>query len=404
MRAFAPPRTASAAAPSTGAEHRAAVRPDVLSEGPIRVMHVVFALQPGGMEFGVVKLVNGLAGTRIRSSICSTAAAGDMRTLLHPSVRLFELRRREGNDPRLVWELCKLFRRERPHIVHTHAWGTLLEGLIAARLARVPAVVHGEHGTLQLRGYQRRIQCWAWGRANQLLSVSQMLSDRMAATTGFPIRRIRTIQNGVDLTRFQTIARADARRVLGLPSDGCLIGTVGRLVPVKDQANLLEALAILRASGLQFTAVIAGDGPLRDDLDALAAARGLTGSVRFLGHRTDVERVYAALDVFALTSKSEGMSNTILEAMASGLPVVATHVGGAAELVDDSTGRLVPAEDAAALAGALRELAADAELRQRMGSAGRDKAERRFGVPRMVHEYHALYLDVARGLARRRTT
>ena len=130
--------------------------------GPTHVMHVVYSLQPGGMELGVVKLVNGLNRAAVRSSICSTTPDGALKSLVANDVAVLELRRRQGNDPRLVWNLYQVFRRERPDIVHTHAWGTLLEGLVAARLARVPIVVHGEHGTLQLKHRQRVAQRIAW--------------------------------------------------------------------------------------------------------------------------------------------------------------------------------------------------------------------------------------------------
>ncbi len=229
---------------------------------PVRVMHVMYALQPGGMEFGVVKVVNGLDPGRVQSSICSTApAVGDMKSFVAQRVPVFELVRRGGNDPALVWRLFKLFRRERPHIVHTHAWGTLVEGLLAARLARVPVVVHGEHGTLQLRGYQAIVQRLVWGRTTRLLSVSRKLAERMAEQTGFPSGRITTIQNGVDFSRFSPALRESARTELGLAPRQLAIGTAGRLVPVKDQANLVDSLALLRDKGVAFTGLIAGEGP-----------------------------------------------------------------------------------------------------------------------------------------------
>jgi len=367
----------------------------------IRVMHVVFTLHPGGMEHGVVKLVNGLAEAGICSCICSTTPASPvMKVLLHRDVRLLELRRRPGNDPRLVWDLYRLFRRERPHVVHTHAWGTLLEGLVAARLARVPVVVHGEHGTLQLRPYQARIQRWAWGRADQLLAVSGSLAERMTASTGFTPSRIRTIRNGVDLSRFTAASRADARRALEIEPGDLVIGAAGRLVPVKDHANLIDALALMRDRGVEFRALIAGDGPLRRDLVRHITNRNLEGRIRLLGHRPDIERIFAALDVFTLPSRSEGMSNTILEAMASRVPVVATDVGGARELVEDGrTGRLVPPAAPAALAEALEDLARDAEARRRMGAAARAKAETEFSLPRMLRDYESLYVELAAGFA-----
>jgi sugar transferase (PEP-CTERM/EpsH1 system associated) len=364
----------------------------------VRVMHVMHALQPGGMELGVLKVVNGLDRSRVWSSICSTTAATrGVKALVSSDVPVFELQRRSGNDPKLVWDLYRLFCRERPDIVHTHAWGTLLEGLVAARLARVPLVVHGEHGTLQQRPYQLAIQRWAWRRADQVLSVSYRLAERMAAVTAFPANRIRTIQNGVDIARFARVGRAEARQRLALPLETVVVGTAGRLVRVKDHANLIDALALLRTRRQRFIAVISGDGPLRAELEARVAERQLTGQVRFLGHRSDIEHVFAALDVFVLPSRSEGMSNTILEAMASGVPVVATGVGGADELVEHRrTGLLVPPADSGALAEALEALIADSRLRARMAYAARLKAEDEFSLSRMLRDYEALYVTLAK--------
>jgi sugar transferase (PEP-CTERM/EpsH1 system associated) len=358
-------------------------------------MHVVYTLRPGGMEYGVLKLVNGLAGGPIQSSICSTTPAGEIKALVDPRVRLFELRRRPGSDLGFVRDLYRLFRRERPDIVHTHAWGTLLEGLVAARLARIPVVVHGEHGTLQLRGYQKRLQRFAWGRADRVLSVSSRLADRMARETGFPADRIHTIRNGVDLSRFGSRSRDAARRTVGIPPDALVVGTVGRLVPVKDQRTLIEAAARLRQSGVHLTVVIAGDGPLRSDLETAAQALGIADRVRLLGHFAEIETVLSSLDVFALPSVSEGLSNTILEAMASGIPVVATRVGGAEELVaDEETGLLVPAGDAEAMAAAIGSLLADPARRSAMGRAARARAKTGFSLPSVLQRYEQMYLQL----------
>ncbi len=363
---------------------------------PVRVMHVVYSLRSGGMELGVVKLVNGLDPARVRSAICSTQPAGDLKALLAPEVPVFELERRRGNDPKLVWNLYRLFRRERPHVVHTHAWGTLLEGMIAARLAGVPIVVHGEHGTLQVRPYQRWLQRHGWSAVDQVLSVSTRLAERIARETGFAQGRIRTIPNGVDLSRFGQIERGPARHALGLPMDARVALTVGRLVPVKDQMTLLESVALLRRDAIAATLVLAGEGPLRSALVERTVTLGIDECVRFVGHRSDVELAFAAADVFVLSSASEGLSNTILEAMASGLPVVATHVGGADELVQEGvTGLLVPPHSPRDLARALALLLGNATMRRAMGVAGRARAESEFSLEGMVRRYEALYLEVA---------
>ena len=363
--------------------------------GPIKVLHVVYALQPGGMEYGVVKLVNGLDPSQVSSGIVSTKPAGELKRMLAANVSLFELRRRDGNDPRLIWDLFTLFRREQPDVVHTHAWGTLVEGLVAARLAGVPVVIHGEHGTLQLRSHQRFVQRRAWAAADRLLSVSSRLAERMARDAGFPLARIHTIRNGVDLSRFGTISRAAARQALQLPATAPLAVAVGRLVPVKDHLTLLEAIALLRRQGMDAQVALAGDGPLKATLLERAVALGIADATHLLGHRSDVEVVLAAADIFTLTSVSEGLSNTILEAMASALPVVATRVGGADELIEDGiSGILVSAGSAAEIAQGLGRLFEHAARRAAMGLAARARVEAEFSLAGMVERYESTYVEL----------
>ena len=362
---------------------------------PVRVMHVVYSLEPGGMEYGVVKLVNALDPGAVTSSICSTTAGAGLVPLVRRGIPVFTLKRRTGNDPRLVMALTRLMRSERPDIVHTHGWGTLIEGLAAASLAGVRRIVHGEHGTLQLKWHQRRVQKWAWGRVDQVLSVSSRLSERAADSVGFPLSRIRTIRNGVDVSRFRGLDRSAARRQFGIDDVTFVIATAGRLVPVKDHSTLLAAVTDLQARGARTVLLVAGDGPLRSALERKASDLGIREQVHLLGYRRDVETVLAAADVFVLSSRSEGLSNTILEAMAAGLPVVATRVGGAEELVDDGvTGALVPPAAPAALADALDALARRCDLRVQMGKAGRLRAETEFDLPTMIRAYERVYHEV----------
>jgi sugar transferase (PEP-CTERM/EpsH1 system associated) len=376
----------------------------VLAE-PVRVMHLVYRLQSGGMEHGVIKICNGLDRGRVQSSVCSTTPATDVKWLLRPEVPLFECHRRQGNDPRLVVELFRLFRRERPHIVHTHSWGTLVEGVLAARLARVPKVIHGEHGTMELRPLQVQIQRFVWSRTDRVLSVSSRLAERMASVTGFPRERITTIRNGVDTSAFGQVSRHAARVTLGLSADDLIVGTIGRLVPVKGHAMLIDAVAKLRDRGRLVTAVIAGDGPLEADLKARVKALMLQDRLLLLGHRPDTETVLAALDVFVLPSRSEGLSNTILEAMASGLPVVATAVGGNDELIDQwTTGVLVAPEDADAFATAIEELLASNDKRAAIGSAALGHVRSAFSIEAMIQHYEQVYLDCWRAVPGRRSS
>lgn len=365
-------------------------------EQPVRVVHLVSMLRVGGMERGVIKIVNGLDRAEVESAIASFHDPDATRNEVAPHVPVHVMGKRQGNDPRVVFRLARLFRRQRIDIVHTHNWGTLVEGFLAARLARVPAFVHGEHGTMETGRVNLRVQGAVWRRATRVLSVSSRLADRMADRVGFPRERIHVIRNGASLDRFGSVPRAEARQSLGLSAGELVIGTVGRLVPVKDHATLLRAGARLDAEGHPCRILIVGEGPLREATASLGGELGLADRLVLIGARPDVERVLAALDVFVLSSRSEGLSNTILEAMAAGLPVVATHVGGADELVvEGETGLLVPSNDPAALAGAVGRLLSNPALRQTMGEAAQARARREFTLERMLADYGRLYGDIA---------
>jgi sugar transferase (PEP-CTERM/EpsH1 system associated) len=362
---------------------------------PLRVMHVTYKFGVGGMEVGIAKLVNGLDATRVASAICSSVPGDSLKERLRPGVQLFELSRRRGNDLNLVADLYRLFKRERPHVVHTHRWGTLLEGTLAARLAGVPFVVHGEHGTLETRWRNAWIQRRLWHHVDRVLSVSSRLAERMAQEMAFPLDRITVIRNGLDLNRFQPVAdKTAARQALGISPDQLVIGTVGRTVPVKDHPTFLRALARVRDAGVRFTAVIAGTGPAFQDTVRLAESLNLT-EVQLLGNRDDVDTVLRAFDIFVLSSTSEGLSNTIQEAMATGLPVVATNVGGADELVvEGQTGILTPSGDDRAMADALLALARDDSRRSAFGRRGAERARTHFGIERMFRDYENMYLSL----------
>lgn len=364
----------------------------------LRVMHVVQKLGFGGAEVGVVKVVNGLQSRGLRTAICSLRPPSGLDDQLAPGVKLFQLGQKRGNNVRSVWRLHRVLSQERPHIVHTHSWSTLCEGLVAARLAGVPLLVHGEHGTLETRRRNLRIQRWVWGRADGVLSVSSRLAERMASQVGFPLERIRVIRNGVDLDRFHPRSKASALAGLDLPKDTPVVGTIGRFVPVKDQRSLIDATALLQEDGVWCSLVLVGDGPLRGELQQYAVERGVADWVHFTGERRDVHDVLRAFDLFALVSTSEGLSNTIMEAMASGLPVVATRVGGSDELVvDGATGFLVPPSSPQAIAAAIRKLLEDAPLRLAFGRAARERIEREFSLSRMVTEYEHFYRSLWTG-------
>jgi glycosyltransferase involved in cell wall biosynthesis len=284
-----------------------------------------------------------------------------------------------------------VLREHRVDVVHAHNFGRFLYAGPAARLARVPVALYTEHSRTQphervLWLAQRRVS----RLAQKVAAVSDNVRDHLVQVQGLPADRVVTILNGIDLDayRLPPAERAAARAELGLPPEAVVAGTVARLVPVKNQAMLLRAAA--RVPGLWLA--LAGDGELRTDLEQLAGELGIADRVRFLGLRRDVPRVLAALDVFVMTSESEGLPIAMIEAMAAGLPVVATEVGGIPELVADGvSGRLVPANDHEAAAAALAALASDPAQRHAFGRAGCDAAGGKYSISAMVRAYTAIY-------------
>lgn len=359
------------------------------------VAHVMHSLQTGGLENGVVNLVN-TTDDRVRHVIVCMTEAGPLRSRVKPAVEVFTLGKRPGQDVGAFLRLLTLLRRIRPAVVHTRNWAAF-DAIPAARLAGVRVLVHGEHGREvddpEGRDTRRnRIRRLFAPLVSQFVTVSRDLERWLVEDVGLPARKVMTIHNGVDLARFGQGDRREARDRLGLPPDATIVGTVGRLDPVKDQAGLLRAFAALTSLHPGAMLVIAGDGPCREELTRLAEALGVEGRVRMLGDCRDVPGVLAALDIFVLPSIAEGMSNTILEAMASALPVVATRVGGNPELVEDHvTGRLVVSRDPKALAEVMAVYLDDAHLRALHGKTARQRVAERFALDRMCESYVELY-------------
>jgi glycosyltransferase involved in cell wall biosynthesis len=290
-----------------------------------------------------------------------------------------------------------------------HAWIelTTVIGPQAARAGGVPAVASQRNLGYWLGPVKRQLYRWSNARYVEAMVVnSDAIRRRLLEERLCPEERIHVVRNGVDLERFQPAPdRQQARASLGLVPDLPLIGIVGTLKALKGQRDFVQALAELAREGAAFQAVLVGDGPDRQALEAQVRETGLDGRVRFLGRRSDLEALYPAMDVAVLCSRTEGLPNVCVEALACGCAQVVTPVGGVPEVVRDGIEGLHYAPgDTRALAGALRTLLLDGEMRQRMGRAGRERALREFGWETMQRGLEKIYEAVlSGGLAGRRT-
>jgi glycosyltransferase involved in cell wall biosynthesis len=291
-------------------------------------------------------------------------------------------------DPTLVVRLAARLRRRGADVVHTHNPLALIYGAPAAALAGA-AIVHTKHGENLDTGRQVLLRRAAATLVDAFVAVSETTAESARATRDVAPHKLSVVANGVDLARFgpDGAARAEVRRELGLAGDAWVVGTVGRLVDLKNQALLIRALAPTNQH-----LVLVGDGPERTALERLVAELGAAARVHFAGRRADVPRWLRAFDVFALPSRSEGLPLVVPEAMATALPVVATRVGGVPQVVDDgSTGFLVASEDEVALRDRLVELARDRERARAFGARARALALERYSLDRMSEAYLALY-------------
>ncbi|RMG66744.1 MAG: glycosyltransferase [Calditrichaeota bacterium] len=363
---------------------------------PIRVVHLVNDLVPGGKEHGLVKLLRHMDRERFERILVVFNRVEFTGSLEEEGCQIVRLNKAPGNDWRLPFRLARLFRSLGADVVHTHAWGTLVEGVLAARLAGVPVIIHGEHGTFPRGALHRRVQKFFWARAHRVLSVSALLADTLAEEVGFPREKIEVVRNGVDPQRFyaSSALRRQGRAELNLSGDGFLIGTVGRLHPVKNLPMLVRATHLLVQRGFNPRVLIVGD----DDGDGarvhrLVQALNLTEVIQLLPFTQDVNRIYNALDLFVLTSLSEGCSNVLQEAQFVGVPVVATRVGGNPELVvDGQTGLLVESDRPEQLAEAIARLMTNPDQLQRLKRAAYHHAQTHFSLNSMVEGYQQIYL------------
>ncbi len=363
-------------------------------EGRIKVMYLIPRLCEGGAERQLSLLARNLDRGRFCTCVGTLADGGELENeLVDAGVPIISLVRRGRLDVRPILKLAKQLRRERVDVLHSFLFIDNLFGRLAGFLARTPVVIASARGIeYDVHGPRASADRVLQRFCDAVVANSRWMKGQLIRM-GIVPKRIRVIHNGVETERFGTLpSREAARKALGLPLDARVIGTVGRLSPPKDHGTFLRMAKLVRQKRRDTHFLIVGDGELRTEIQAEIAGRGLQGCVHLCGRLSDVRPALAAMDIFALTSRTESLPNTVLEAMAAGLPVVATNAGGTNELVrHGETGILCPVGDAAALATAACRLLDDAGEAKRMGNAGRAVAASEFSSTAMLRSYEELY-------------
>lgn len=355
----------------------------------LRVEMVTPTLHMGGMERLVVRMAHAFRERGLDAGITcieDTGALAEEARDLNIPVALVPTPGLVTNL--LAPRLSAHFARRRLHVVHAHS-GVWLKAARAARAAGVPGVVHTFHGIVEDEPWyirqQRRAASWC---TSDIVAVSESLRTILIEQSGIPGDRIDVIINGVDVNRFAPGARAPHAG----DQERFIVGHVARLDPIKNQSMLLRAFGLARRELPSARLVVAGDGPARAGLKALAADLDIAAVVDFLGEVRDTSDLYRGFDLFALSSVSEGTSMSILEAMASGVPVIATAVGGTPALVQQGTlATLVPSQDVEAMAAAIVGLARDIERRRAVAATAREFVVANYSEQAMLERYHALY-------------
>ena len=384
-------------------------------KGKIRVMRVIARLNIGGPAIHAILLTAGLDPARFESTLVTGVEAAYEGNML-------DLAAEKGVQPLVIpqlgreinplkdWgtliKLCRLFRDQRPHIVHTHTAKAGTVGRLAARLARVPIVVHTFHGhvfhdyfgPLQTKVFIG-IERFLASLSDRIVTVSEGQRRELAAYGVASLDKIAVVPLGFELDALLNCEslRGQLRRELGISEGVALVGIVARLTAIKNHRLFLDAARLIVEAGQEAMFLVVGDGELRAELEAYVAKLGLAERVIFTGWRRDLPRIYADFDVVALSSLNEGTPVSLIEAMAAARPVVATRVGGVSDVVlDKKSGYLVQSKDVEGLARGILDLLRAPDRAREMGQKGREAVHLRFAAQTLITNIERLYAELLR--------
>jgi len=359
-------------------------------------MQLILGLQVGGLESMVVKLAKALDPQRYSSLVCCIDQTGPLADELEQAgIEVMLLKRgQNGTDWGYPRRLANTLRQQRIDVLHLHNPTALFYGAPAGRMAGVRPIIYTEHGRDYSHGWKARLINRVLTRlVDRVVVLHERARHYMHEQEGAPKKRIVKVYNGIaDPGQATPEQRLQMRQALGLDAETMAIGIIARLDPIKNLPLLIDAMQQVHRQQPQARLLIVGDGPLRESLTQQVANAGLAPTVQLLGTRHDVPQILSALDLLVLPSVSEGLSMTLIEGSAAGLPLVASDVGGNNELVaHESNGLLVPAGDTGALASALLRISADPAMAKRMGQASRQRYQQYFDQSAMLTGYQALY-------------
>lgn len=360
----------------------------------INVLHLIQGLEFGGLENITLSLLENLDKDIYTTSICCFDTLGNLTNRINGNIKVHFLKRKHGIDYFYPFKLARLLKKQQIQILHLHNSTAFFYGVIAGKLAGIPAIVYTEHARDVFPNLKVRI-------ADKLLSfltdriivVAEYLKENLIDYEKFDEHKISVIYNGIDPAEFNIKTdHIKKRKELNLDGNSPVIGIVARLDPIKNHVFLIKAMKHVIGKFPKAVLLIVGDGPIHSELKSLVKHYMLDKNVRFLGTRTDVPEIMSVIDVFVLCSKSEGLSVTLLEAMAAGKPVVATSVGGNPELIEhDINGLLVESDDEEELSKALIELLTDKSKSLKLGEAAKKKIVENFTLNNMVRKYEKIY-------------
>ncbi len=372
----------------------------------IHVALIVKRMEIGGMERCITRVANGLDPSRFRVSvICLHRGGAAIEWITRKDVSVLELGVATGNNWGLIRRLAKLLREMEVDIAHSHNWATLIESHIAARLAGRKIHAHAERGTvlgpLAANRWRQRSRAWMMryvvARAAGTMTNAYAVAEKIRMVTGLIEHPVTVIPNGLDIPYDrQTMRqfREQTRLELGIPDSHTIVGTVGRLVAVKNFAMAIGGLAVLKNDHTHL--LLVGEGPEEKGLKSQADLLGVSHRVHFMGRQSNVWPYLAAMDLYTNTSHSEGMSQSLLEAMACGLPILATNVGDSNRLIcsTEVCGRIVESNDVVAYANNLEVLTSNKILLSTYARASQNVHTKQYSLQAMIHGFETFYLQL----------